>query len=92
MGEKGDIAPDDLPRSPSGRVPQWVVDEAAGRPPAPTGWRTEGDWHEQRDTWAKPKRPDEKNGQASRLGVPTISRPRSRILSAQTDNAPRTVT
>ncbi|MFN8148128.1 MAG: matrixin family metalloprotease [Candidatus Nanopelagicales bacterium] len=56
MGEKGDIAPDDLPRSPTGRVPQWVVDEAAGRPAAPTGWRTEGDWHEQRDTWAKPKR------------------------------------
>lgn len=26
-------SPDDLPRSPSGRVPKWVVDEAMGRPP-----------------------------------------------------------
>ncbi|MET0788393.1 MAG: hypothetical protein ABWY33_04035 [Cellulomonas sp.] len=33
-------APDDLPRSPSGRIPQWVVDEASGVPTAPTGWRT----------------------------------------------------
>lgn len=24
--------PDDLPRSPTGRIPQWVLDEAAGRP------------------------------------------------------------
>lgn len=31
--------PDQLPRSASGRVPQWVVDEAAGRPTAPTAWR-----------------------------------------------------
>ncbi len=35
--------PDDLPRSPTGRVPQWVMDQAAGRPieaapfRAPTG-------------------------------------------------------
>ncbi len=33
-------APDNLPRSPTGRVPQWVRDEAAGSPPSPTGWRT----------------------------------------------------
>ena len=30
-----------MPTSPSGRVPQWVLDEAAGRPVAPTAWR---DW------------------------------------------------
>lgn len=34
------VAPDDLPRSPTGRVPQWVVDEAAGRAVEPTGWRS----------------------------------------------------
>ena len=28
-----------LPRSPSGRVPQWVVDEAAGFPARPIPWR-----------------------------------------------------
>ncbi len=32
-------APDDLPRSASGRVPQWVVDEATGRAEPPTPWR-----------------------------------------------------
>ncbi|NYI58222.1 hypothetical protein [Cellulomonas soli] len=32
------IAPDDLPRSPTGRVPQWVVDERTGRAIAPQGW------------------------------------------------------
>jgi len=30
---------DDLPRSPTGRVPQWVVDQAAGRAFEPTDWR-----------------------------------------------------
>jgi hypothetical protein len=33
------VAPDNLPRSRSGRIPQWVIDEAAGRTsrtPAPT--------------------------------------------------------
>ena len=34
------MPPDDLPRSPTGRVPQWVVDEAAGGPPPPAEWRT----------------------------------------------------
>src|SRR5690606_35096681 len=33
------LPPTDLPRSPSGRVPQWVLDERAGRPAAPTAWR-----------------------------------------------------
>lgn len=32
--------PDDLPRSPSGRIPQWVIDEAAGTATQPTGWRS----------------------------------------------------
>ena len=32
-------SPDDLPRAPSGRIPQWVIDEAAGTPPEPTEWR-----------------------------------------------------
>lgn len=32
-------APDDLPRSPSGRVPRWVVDEAHGQAPGDTRWR-----------------------------------------------------
>ena len=34
------IPPEDLPRSPSGRVPQWVIDEAAGRATVTTSWRT----------------------------------------------------
>ncbi|GAB4067898.1 hypothetical protein GCM10028777_25290 [Angustibacter speluncae] len=38
------LPPDDLPRSlptsPSGRIPQWVLDEAAGRPPADTRFRS----------------------------------------------------
>jgi hypothetical protein len=33
------VPPDDLPRSPTGRVPQWVVDEAAGQPYDPEVWR-----------------------------------------------------
>jgi len=32
--------PDDLPRSPSGRIPQWVIDEAAGTATPPTEWRS----------------------------------------------------
>ena len=31
--------PDDVPRSPSGRVPKWVMDEAAGRPVEPVPFR-----------------------------------------------------
>lgn len=31
--------PDDLPRSPTGRIPQWVIDEAAGRAEPPPAWR-----------------------------------------------------
>ena len=34
------MPPDDLPRSPTGRVPQWVVDQAAGRPVEPDPWRS----------------------------------------------------
>ncbi|WP_282948642.1 hypothetical protein [Cellulomonas endometrii] len=32
-------SPDDLPRSPTGRVPQWVVDEATGAAGVDTVWR-----------------------------------------------------
>lgn len=32
------VTPDDLPRSPTGRVPQWVVDEAANRRVPPHAW------------------------------------------------------
>lgn len=28
-----------VPRSPTGRIPQWVLDEAVGRPVAPVPWR-----------------------------------------------------
>ncbi|MBB2924296.1 hypothetical protein [Cellulomonas cellasea] len=35
-------APDDLPRSPTGRIPQWVRDEAAGRVVDPSSWRAGG--------------------------------------------------
>ncbi|MGB7981522.1 MAG: matrixin family metalloprotease [Candidatus Nanopelagicales bacterium] len=31
--------PDDVPRSPTGRIPQWVMDEAAGRPTGPVPFR-----------------------------------------------------
>lgn len=34
------LPPDDLPRSPTGRVPQWVLDEAAGRLVPQHPWRT----------------------------------------------------
>jgi hypothetical protein len=37
MGE--DIRPDDLVRSPSGRVPKWVLDEARGIKTEPVPWR-----------------------------------------------------
>lgn len=33
------LPPDDLPRSPTGRVPKWVVDQAAGRPIEATPFR-----------------------------------------------------
>lgn len=39
-GPAGPPAPDDLPRSPSGRVPQWVIDEAAARGAGPPEART----------------------------------------------------
>lgn len=35
-------APDDLPRSPTGRVPQWVIDEAHGRATPSSSWRHAG--------------------------------------------------
>ncbi|MCG2801426.1 MAG: SprT-like domain-containing protein [Cellulomonas sp.] len=34
------LPPDDLPRSPTGRVPQWVLDEAAGRVEPQQAWRS----------------------------------------------------
>ena len=34
--------PDDLPRSPTGRVPKWVIEEAAGRRVDPEPWRPPG--------------------------------------------------
>jgi hypothetical protein len=33
-----------LPTSPTGRVPQWVLDEAAGRPVPSVPWRSDGAW------------------------------------------------
>ncbi len=39
--KKTDIT-DDLPRSPTGRVPKWVIDEAAGRQVDPDPWRAPG--------------------------------------------------
>jgi len=56
VGEHDDIPPDDLPRSPTGRVPQWVVDEATGRPTQPSGWRSADDWQGSRDAWSRPRR------------------------------------
>lgn len=38
-GDGGWAPPDGVPRSPSGRVPQWVLDEAAGRPVPPVPFR-----------------------------------------------------
>ncbi|UZN03048.1 hypothetical protein [Cellulomonas sp. S1-8] len=32
------MSSDELPRAPSGRVPRWVVDEAAGQVPSSNGW------------------------------------------------------
>lgn len=34
--------PDDLPKSPSGRIPKWVVDEAMGKPVEAPGFRSYG--------------------------------------------------
>lgn len=34
--------PDDLPRSPTGRIPAWVYDELAGKPTGATAWRAPG--------------------------------------------------
>ena len=33
---------DELPRSPTGRVPKWVIQEAAGRTVDPEPWRAPG--------------------------------------------------
>ena len=38
-GDKGKRVPTDVPRSPSGRIPQWVMDEAAGRTVEPVPFR-----------------------------------------------------
>ena len=32
--------PDDVPRSPTGRVPQWALEQSSGHRDEPTGWRT----------------------------------------------------
>ncbi len=34
--------PDDLPRSPTGRIPKWVIEEAAGIEIDPEPWRAPG--------------------------------------------------
>lgn len=36
----GSVPPDDIPRSPTGRVPKWVIDESQGRISNPEPWRT----------------------------------------------------
>lgn len=36
------LPPDDLPKSRTGRIPQWVVDEAMGRPVEAPGFRSHG--------------------------------------------------
>ncbi|HET7899655.1 MAG TPA: matrixin family metalloprotease [Candidatus Nanopelagicales bacterium] len=55
-----DVPPDDLPRSPSGRVPQWVRDEATGRESAPIPWRSDTPpvvgWGDERHQWTEPRR------------------------------------
>ena len=60
MGKRSDLPPDDLPSSPTGRVPQWVIDDAAGRAPRDTSWRSTGptpvDWSGARAGWTKPRR------------------------------------
>lgn len=38
----GTPPPDDLPKSPTGRIPRWVVDEAMGRPVEAPGFRAYG--------------------------------------------------
>lgn len=35
----GNKTPDDVPRSPTGRVPQWALDEATGRTHEPVPFR-----------------------------------------------------
>ena len=55
---------DDLPRSPTGRVPQWVVDQAAGQAAEPHGWRAyEAD---------PPPPPRRRRSLLSRLGVVAV--------------------
>src|SRR5450830_1283361 len=39
--ERVPLPPGDVPKSPTGRTPLWVVDEAAGRSSEPSGWRTD---------------------------------------------------
>ncbi|MFD2092567.1 matrixin family metalloprotease [Blastococcus deserti] len=41
-----------VPRSPSGRIPEWVLDEAAGRPPEPVPWRAPAPAPRRRRGWA----------------------------------------
>jgi hypothetical protein len=60
MGKQRQVPPDDLPASPTGRVPQWVRDEAAGRTGPDTTWRATGpapvDWAGERAQWGRRKR------------------------------------
>src|SRR5450759_677225 len=39
--ERVPLPPGDVPKSPTGRTPLWVVDGAAGRSSEPSGWRTD---------------------------------------------------
>ena len=36
----GSVPPDDIPRSPTGRIPKWVIDQTQGRVADPEPWRS----------------------------------------------------
>ncbi|GEA82250.1 hypothetical protein CUD01_26940 [Cellulomonas uda] len=59
------VSSDDLPRSKSGRIPQWVVDEARGRESAPPPWRG--------DTWDTSVEADRARTRRRRPASPSTS-------------------
>jgi hypothetical protein len=60
-----------IPRSPSGRIPQWVLDEATGRRVEPAPWR--GPTTPLQPAWQKPARASRRRGLAGLLLILSLT-------------------
>jgi hypothetical protein len=89
-----------VPRSPAGRIPQWVLDDAAGIPKQPTAWRAP----EPGRSWTGPDSPRRRDRVWGAIGIviavaegtaprPPVTAPgagETRFSHRQTDGSPVT--